>query len=128
MIDWKKEAFVASTVRSLGLGIAVSVAMLPLIAAAPAEAAPNSDAAAARCGYDICMYTKKNYKGTMKGYNHWQMECTNFDRKFKMKSLKITSNKGTTFYAKKGCKGRASKSFRGNVNIPNYAFTARSGY
>lgn len=112
------------TKRSLGLGIAVSAALIPFVTATSAEAAE----AAARCGYDVCMYTKKNYKGTMKGYNHWEMKCTNYDRTFKMKSLRITSNRGTTFYAKKNCKGKASKSFRGNVNNPNYSFTARSGY
>lgn len=43
-----------------------------------------------------------------------------------MRSLKITSSKGTTFWSKKGCKGTPSMSFKGHVSVKNYKFTARS--
>ncbi|MET9251110.1 hypothetical protein [Nonomuraea sp. NPDC003709] len=92
-----------------------------------AGAAPQTaQAAQARCGYDECTYTKKKYKGRMSGHNFYGNKCTTFDHAFKIRSLKITSPRGTTYWSKKGCKGTPSKSFAGNVSIPNYRFTARS--
>ncbi|MEU6782147.1 hypothetical protein ABZ912_23330 [Nonomuraea angiospora] len=89
-----------------------------------AVAAPQT--AQARCGYDECTYTKKKYKGRMSGHNFNGNKCTTFDHAFKIRSLKITGPRGTTYWSKKGCKGTPSKTFAGNVSVPNYRFTARS--
>jgi hypothetical protein len=127
----EKGAFLSSTRRALGLGIAATAALVPLTAATSAQAAPadqHKTVQAKACGYDVCMYTGKKYTGKKWGYNHYGNKCATFDHATKIRSLKITSSRGTTFYSKKGCKGTASKSFAGHVSVPNYKFTARSGY
>ncbi|MFG2005190.1 hypothetical protein ACGFNU_39205 [Spirillospora sp. NPDC048911] len=109
--------------RTLGVGIAAAAAFVPFTATA-AQAAPAT--AQRACTYDVCMYTKANFKGTWKGYNHYKNKCVNYDNAFKIRSLKINSSKGTTFWSKKGCKGTPSMSFKGHAKVKNYAFTARS--
>ncbi|MFD0686163.1 hypothetical protein [Actinomadura fibrosa] len=113
----------AISTRTVGIGIALAAAFTPLAASA-AEASPVS--AQRACTYDVCMYTKTNFKGTWKGYNHYRNKCVSYDSAFKIRSLKINSSKGTTFWSKKGCKGTPSMSFRGHVKVKDYKFTARS--
>jgi len=113
---------VALAVAGLAMGAGMVAGAAPAVAATSAH---SGNAAQRSCTYDVCMYSKKNLKGTWEGYNHYKNHCVSYDHAFTMRSLKINSSQGTTFWSKKGCKGQPSMSFKGHIKT-NYTFTARS--
>ncbi|MBO2454957.1 hypothetical protein J4573_48275 [Actinomadura barringtoniae] len=111
--------------RTLGLGLATAAAVTAL-GATTAQASEGGATTQRACTYDVCMYSGKNFTGKWEGYNHYKNHCVSYDHAFKMRSLKINSSVGTTFWSKKGCTGTPSVSWAGHAKVKSYTFTARS--